>query len=201
MDGLVMWLTKLGLFCHWTGLVYGTGSYNQGVSCNHGSHESLKTGKIVEFEKSLIFVKTLISRENFLILINLWCFAELISKSVTQGRQRVIKWKKKLHSIKMWSRNVVCLFYKYKVKTQISINNVWNLKKKVIKTPFFLPFGLNLFVWSSKHFFNMHKKVLEKYWEVFEIVLEKPLTLVFEKVWEPCVMKGVLTGKKEKRWK
>ena len=32
-----------------------------------------------------------------LILINLWCFAELILKKVTKRRQLVIKWKKKLH--------------------------------------------------------------------------------------------------------
>ena len=46
-------------------------------------------------EKSLIFVKTLINREKSLILINLWYFAELILKNVTQRRQRVIQWKKK----------------------------------------------------------------------------------------------------------
>ena len=62
--------------------------------------KSLNLKKIVTgLEKSLIFVKTLINREMSLILINLWCFAELILKNVTQRRQLTlgIKWKKKLH--------------------------------------------------------------------------------------------------------
>ena len=70
----------------------------------HGSHGSLETGKVHEFEKNitslekaLIFVKTLLNREKSLILINLWCFAELILKNITQRRQLVINGKKKVH--------------------------------------------------------------------------------------------------------
>ena len=71
----------------------------------------------------------------------------------------------------------------------MSINNVWNLiKKSFKKTPkllFFIPFGLNLFVWSSNHFFNMHKN---GHWKI----LRNPLK-VLGKVLEFCIWKSVGT--------